>query len=695
MGLKVRSLVVLASAAMLVWGCGGGGDGGGGGGALTSGSRQLIGTAATGAALARASVVITDASGASACEESDVTTTVEGKYSCTLKAGRLAPYFVVVSDPAGNSTALVSVATDVPAAGQSVIVNATPLTTSILGQLAPIGPAHTLAAGGSLDSNALRVLTSNVVAQLKPVLTSLGAPADYDPFTSNIVAATTANTGNAADMVLDVVKVGLDPVTGKAALVTVDSTSPVLMATASSAGAALPVPDAKLQPLIRGLQLVARGFETCFSVPAAQRVLAVDTSVPYSQGGPRVTMFGSACANLVSRASNPGQVEFLQAGFDAGQFIYASLTSDSTTGSKYSVPELLAFYPAVSTAIPPSIDAYDRAMVNMKFVDSRGNPGNMISMVARLPGSASLERPSEWWLVGDQLPTEVVPKAQLRRIEQLNPANTAKFSTFQSGVQFSFNTKGPGSIVGGQPLAFVRVAGPGLPGDGAAGSGVVYRVSSQPSQVGMDLFNKTGSLTVGSQCGNGVAFNCPNIWLSRTRGLTGADATTLVPNPNDTPQTAHIWAQPGEGFDERKFLRGASYRVEFFYGANTTTPGMTVHRSLFTDLISATAGAKLPWNTPGANWLAAMDPGGSFAGAQSQLFVDWIQDPAAPQVSGVQAVVDPVTGSFGAATPAARGATSLNLHTTVPAFDAGTQRTIQMNYRMLDWSGKSATYTWN
>ena len=136
--------------------------------------------------------------------------------------------------------------------------------------------------------------------------------------------------------------------------------------------------------------------------------------------------------------------------------------------------------------------------------------------------------------------------------------------------------------------------------------------------------------------------------------------------------------------------------MELFDGTNTTTPEVVVNKTLLTDLVPATMAVNLPWNTPGSATLAALDPNGALAGAQAALPIDWVQNPAAPQIGGALASVD-AQGNFGVSKAAAVGATSLVYDiATVPAFAAPSGiRTILMGYRSTDSSNRSAVYTYN
>lgn len=689
---KISRLLALAGAAVLtIAGCGGGSGSAPsappGTPSTPTASASLTGTAATGAALANANVAVTDSSGNSPCQEASITTNALGGYTCTLKAGETAPFFVVVTDPTGNTPALVSVATITPAAGSPLTVNATPLTTAIVAQLASDGNALSVVNSKTIDAAALKAATANVVAQLASVLASIGAPAGYDPFSTSISAATASTAGNTADQVLDVVKVVTDPATGKLALSTVDNPTPVLLATATSSGSAVATPSANVSTLAQAAQIVAQSFNACFALPVSQRVQSTDTSVPASQGGPDLSSSVPACVNMLADSSNAAAIDFLHNGYNGGQWLYSLMTSDTMTGAQFSVPEVMAFYAASGTA-----SGVDEATLNIKYVDASGNPGNLVTQARNIAGSSSTARPTNWWLTGNQQPVDVSVRLNIRRVEQLNASNTSKFSTFQSGIQFNVNAKGPGSVSGTGSLTFARISGPGLPGNGAAGTGLVYVVSTG-AQNSMDLFSKTGSLTSGAQCGNNSTYNCPNIWLSRTQGITGTAATTLTTNAGGL-----LWAQPADGFDPTKIVKGAKYQVELFYGTNTGTADITFRKTLLSDLVQATQAVNLPWNSLGPKSLAALNPNGSLTGAQTALPVDWVQNLAAQQINGIQAVTDTTSGGFGPTKNVPKGATSAVLdNMTVPVFNTTNPvgRTLLFGYRMLDTSNKTAVYTYN
>ena len=650
----------------------------------------LGGTAATGTALGNANVAITDSSGTSPCVETTITTTALGSYSCTLVAGKSAPFFVVVTDPAGNTPAMVSVQTTTPAAGQSLTVNVTPLTTAIVAQLSADGNALSVVASKSVDAAALKQVTANVVAQLASVLNAIGVPANYDPFSTAITAATSGSAGNTADLVLDVVRITRDPVTGQAALSTISNPTPIVMASATTVGTLIAAPSAGVSALSQATQLMARDFTACFAVPLAQRVLTKDTTIVASAGGPQVESVATACQTLTWFQENNDQTKpnFLHNGYSDGQFLYNVLTSDTMTGAQFSVPEIMAFYPADTTV------THDTALLNIKYLDSAGNPGNLVTVAHDYAGTSSTSRPTTWWLAGNQNSVDVSTRLTIRRTDQLNASNTNNPSTFQTGVQFRINYTGPGSLRGGLPLKYARVTGPGLPTNG-----LVYGRSTIQYTTNMDLVNKLGTIpspvTDQYGCnGAGLTYDCPNFWLARTAGTTGSAATTLKTNPAGVAG----WAETTDGSDVTKFAKGQKYKVELFYGTNTGTADVTLTKTLSSDLVEATAAVNLPWNAIGTATTDALNPTGTAAGAQANtLLIDWIQNLAAQQIGSVQAVIDG-KGSYGASISVAKGATSVVLsNVTVPAFSLTTppSRLLLLSYRMLDTSSKTAVSRYN
>ncbi len=246
----------------------------------------IIGTAAVGAALANANVSVTDGTGANVCAEPTIVTNGTGSFTCTVLAGRTAPFLVVVTEPFSAYPPMVSIVSSTPSPGTAIVTNATPLTTAIVSQLAPDGNALSVVANPSLIVlNALASITANVLTQLSPVLSALGAPANYDPFTTQIIAGTTTQTGNTADQLLETLR--FSTVNGVNQVAVVDNPgAAVPLAGATTNPPPLPAPSAAVLSLVDSMRLLTNTLTSCFALPVNSRVLATNTSIPAAQGGP-------------------------------------------------------------------------------------------------------------------------------------------------------------------------------------------------------------------------------------------------------------------------------------------------------------------------------------------------------------------------------------------------------------------------
>ena len=660
---------------------------------------MLQGTAAVGRALANAQVSITDSAGAAACREASIVTTGTGSFVCTLKAGEAAPFFVTVIDPTGAVPPMASIAAQTPASGTPLVVNATPLTTAILAQLAADGNPLSIVNAHTVDAAALAQTTANVVAQLQPVLTSIAAPAGYNPFTTSITAASTAGAGNTADLVLDVVKVGTDAA-GRITLGTIDNPAGVAMASSTQTGTVLPAVSTDIAALSAKAQSLSAGFNQCFALTPAQRVLASDVTIPAARGGSTATSLAPACSSLFDPA-------YLHNGFIAGQAFYGALTSTAMTGAQFSVAEVMLLVPAAPGDLP-----YDAAVLNIRYVDASGNAGNFITVAANKGTGTAV---ADWLLYGNQQPVNTLLRASIRQQQQQAPVTQAPFSTsaplstYQTGIEFYIDKNGPGST----SLSAARVTGPGLPTAGIVLNRPTAAFESQQSW--LNIASKSGGspALLATQPNN---CNCDIFWLQRTQGITGAAATTVRNNPNGANANSSAfldWAHPldygaatGTPSDQyvpfAQFAPGARYKFELFYDGSAT-PTYTFSKTLLTRVVPATRGTFLAWNAPTPATLDALDPTHVLAGAASSFSLAWAQNPAAEQVRLAQMF----TGSGGTSVnqgngiSVARGVTSIAVPAPAglqfPPLDASgnSYRTFQLSYRTFDNSLKLAIYRYN
>ncbi|WP_372658297.1 hypothetical protein [Hydrogenophaga sp.] len=182
--------------------------GGGSGDPARGGSADdvtLSGTAASGAPLAGAAIVVTDALGAEVqvCKDStglSVTcnTQPDGSYTLTIKAGAQAP-LVLKATPVDGSMTQVSMVGE----AKTATVNVTPITTLIAAALAASGNPYDLK-GADFNADDLQAAVAEIVAALKPLLDAVGTTAN--PLTGVFQA-----DGTGMDKALDVLDVRVVP----------------------------------------------------------------------------------------------------------------------------------------------------------------------------------------------------------------------------------------------------------------------------------------------------------------------------------------------------------------------------------------------------------------------------------------------------------------------------------------------------
>jgi hypothetical protein len=666
---------------------------------ITYGPASIAGTAAVGAALANGEVSITDSAGANVCAQTSIVTSGTGAFNCTVLPGRTAPFVVVVSDPFKAYPPLVSIVPTTPSAGTTLTANATPLTTAIVGQLAPNGDALSVVADRSLiNLTALTTITNNFLAQIAPVLSALGAPADYNPFTTQIVAATSAQGGNTADQVIDMLR--FSTVNGVSMVATVDNpASGVPVASASTTTPpVLTAPSPTLLTLNDSLRLLTNTLAGCFALPVNTRVLTIDQTIPATLGGPEVTGLATACQSITHPT-------YLQNGFRIGQRLYGLLRDASMVGATFKPAEIMLFVEDSTAA------DRDVAVVNIRYVDTNGVVGNLIETVRKLPGSATATHASDWWMFGNQQQVDSGVNSFVRRNEQFAPApGTAPFtnasaSRFEAGINVFINKDGPGSA----GMRAARVIGPGLPP-----AGLIY-TRPDPSiitdQNWMNIRRKDGltdalSATFSADVGN--IFR-----LQRTQGLTGASATTVRQNPNadNSNSTAFVnWAHPIDygappgSVDYINFsaLRANNtYTIEVFYDGETL-PRYSYTKRMLTAVTPATYAVNLRWLGLTTATLRYLGPADALAAAQASMNVAWVADPFAETISSAgvytfggslsinDSVISVARGAASAAAVAPAG-------TVFPALtsDGFSSRTIQLRYRMLDGSYKDSVSRFN
>jgi hypothetical protein len=643
----------------------------------------LSGTVATGAALDGAAVAITDRTGANACSNAPLTADATGAYQCTLAATAAAPLLLVATDPAGLRDPLVSLSTSLPGAGQDATVNLSPLTTAIATLLAPNRDVFAFvrdpAVLAAVDAPAYAATRANVVRQLADVLTSLGLdPATFDPVSTAFVGGT--NTG--ADQLLDQVRVVFENGSPVLSNVLTPAAAPVPMATSTTNEPPRVAASAATGFSVAELDIFKTKFEACFAVPAGNRESA------------------EACDGIVvddAPANLTGGATFLNRGFTASEFFGGLMAASDMDGARFNRPVLMSYNPGTNGRAV--------AVINLKFTDKNGVGDNRILAAVKYPGTETAARPSAWWLQGNQRAVNTYVRPAIRLQEQtLAEAFQAQYdvgtSRYQTGLDIFIARSGFGPNSAG--LRYARVKGPGLPT-----AGLVFADPRGLPQNWMSILNATGTIPVDEQ----VTTTSNNIfYLQRSRGLTGADAFAIRPNPNIAGPTPNFnqWAHPamyGETpsadwrFDLSRVPAGSRYTFELFYAASPSdpteaTPSRTVTASMDIPVVPAAFAATQSWHEIPAATRALASAG---APAAQTLNLAWTINPFAERVESINVY------SFGSAvinspsTVVPKGASSQTATAAdgkqFPALttDYRVGRTLQWRYKMLDGSYKDQT----
>lgn len=698
---SLRIFLLLANISALV-ACGGGGGGAAAPTPTPTSESVLSGTAAIGAAAVGFQVQIRDRTGADACVTAPALTDENGAYRCQLRSAAQAPLAIVTLDPAGLVSPMVSLLPALPAAGATATANVTPLTTAIAAQAAGAGGSAALIEDpsrlASLDLAALALIRANVVLQLSSVLTSIGIDAtSFDPFTTPFVGG----SGAGADALLDQVRVSFDNGTPHLSNALNPEAPPVPLADAGTSS-----PPALTTSVVVGtfsmaeLDFAKTELERCLAVPAATRAPAPD--VPNR----RLTTVAPECQGFVASiglAPNV-DVEFLNNGSRWRAYFYSLLGDDSMDGARFNRPELMRYITRT--------DGRDEAVLNIKFVDKSGFPGNRILSAKKFPGSRA-EGDTQWWLIGNQRDTDASITTDIRRRDQ----TITDFETFQNagggrydnGLRIAVRR---GSLdVPNNPNAgiwYVRVRGPGLPTAGM----VLADLPGVATSELMGFLRADGVIPAGLQQLAGAGATSV-LRLQRTLGLESSAATTLRPNPGVTdalPSSLNFahptmyGAEPSSTWmlDVSGVVSWASYTFEAFDGSSTTAPARSWTARLVAPLVPVDRAGYLPWHGRGTRTTQFLTLG---APAVGTVTVDWINNPLAERVQTVWAqsylnssntgnptISDEVFSDF---VTVPRGATSA----LVTADGAGAQwqslvpptttsRIVTLQYQMLDGSRK-------
>lgn len=624
---RLHPLLALFGSAALLAACGG--DGGDSPAPAPAPSTTVRGVAATGLAIANASVTLVDADGSSV-DPAAVTTAADGSFSINAD-GLRAPFSLRVSfTQDGVARTLYSV---LPAAtgGAANTANITPLTDAIAVLVAPGGnpaaltdPAALAAALGGSNANAFgnAVATLNAVLASDPAIAAALAAAAGAGNSFNPVTTTFSANGTGVDAVLDQLSVTTNPPGAPAGTVQIqnnaqaagaDGAAPpatITPATTPQTAPALPPTASGDLPSATDLDAVAARYNACYALPAAQRVTATD-----AQG----------VATAVAAACDADVPDFLTNGYDWLQSQSASLRSANLDGAAFLRPTILLVVPAQNRSgneiQHPYCNLAQCVVVDLRgTLPAAGNQPIRRTLLLAKVGDA-------WKSVGNQRPYDYDVQLRLQRYVNRNavPANPGNYfsqSRYEAVLRLQLNPSGPNM----NDVRAARVTGPGLPA-----AGVVLSRSSRCASDRMAIVSKTGDTYV---VDGGV--NQPRYWTNGA-SMDFKIGAALVDGGGDIP--AGSW--PAANVDYRDAQLGdadwlkpyGEYKWEFFLFGSATPdqPDRIGYQRLLvsdTDLNPYVDNAAGWWATLApANVAAYLSPTGSGAGALTDLSLSWTVPP--------------------------------------------------------------------
>lgn len=553
---------------------------------------NLSGVAATGSALANATITLTDANGTVATKTADAS----GAYNFDVTALN-APLLLTASVQLGDTTlTLTSMVATKPAAGTTGTANVTPLTNAMAALLAPGGNPEELGTPAILKSSVTQAKLDDVSAKVKAAINNLLKDAGLDPAKFDPISTTFTADRKGADRVLELVRV---EVTGRGVSLTnpavVDdgagsASVQITAATAVSAVAKLPAPP--VNTVLGELDHLASLADTCFADAPAVRVTAKDAA-----GTP--TASSPACFAL------PFVSAYKSGGLNSIQRYSGLLQSADLTGAKFSKPEKLY------------TTANGNAVFRMAYKTAAGAGGVLSDVAAK---TNPVGKSYAWQIIGNQRDHDSAIDARLDNITQLNPAtglSESNKSQYRASIRLFFNPVN----TAGLNVQMVRVKGPGLPAAGV----VMNRSSVCGTNDYMTITSKTGSLL--NSASKPIAFNSNTTNNFKLAGelKSGTFDWTKVGTQSswrDTPMSdADLAAIPSHSdytWEIWTFGAGRAYRSDI---TNTTAPDVTYTQRASSRVPSVGSLKSLPWNSLQASPFLA--PTSLLATDQASAAIGW------------------------------------------------------------------------
>ena len=610
---QVFALSIISAAILSACGGGSGGEG-----PAADTNAYVQGTAAYGAAMAKASITVTDKAGKTVTVTSDE----NGDYKATV-TGFAAPLLITATGVSGDSVRVYhAIFNAALTAGSASRANVTPLTEAVVAMASSDGKSPEefidTAKLAALDSAKLVKAVEALNAIIKDVASDLGA-AGFDPLSSTFKA----DRSSAGDKLLDIIKVAV----GNAGVSLRNVAIPIASTdTGASTAAEVTITDVKTQVASALPKSVITDSATlvdawvaqinkCLALPRASRVSvdAAGTPIAFLGDCDKVTNF---------------TVSYKRNGYTLLQYWGRQLAAVIPDGAVLGAPEMLGFLKG------PTGDDY--AVLRLPYSSPKG-VGAYFETAHKIAGT--------WMIEGNQRNYDASIGFRVYRqtdqstnhfVPSRGPdlgKDVGNFSAYRTQLSVSFNQSGPN----GAKVYAVRVKGPGLP---AAGM-VLARSSVCGTGDYLALYRNDGVLPaapaegsifplVTASANNGYIIGLKaygnaytgSDFYNEFRGRNADGTASTSANSNIAPVAVDVGTVPNlAAYTFEVFKAGSAAVADTFVARNVARP------------IAVESAAKMPWANPSADSLKYVDPAGPFTGELTSAALSWTTAAGAPPVT--------------------------------------------------------------
>lgn len=370
---------------------------------------SVTGVAANGAAMMGATVTLTDATGKT------LTTTAadDGSFTFPDLTGYTVPLQLSASAQVGaKQVTQYSIYANALAIGSNTI-NITPLTSAIVGLVAPSGVLSDLTAVqlSAISPSQISAASSQIMSVIAPVAANIAGAGRFDPITTSFSA-----NGLGVDKLLDHIDVAVRPdgidISNKMAISTGDSNAQAASTLVKGSNAvATPLTSTDVIDLAN-IQTLVNQFKACFAVSSTQRLTNKTVSSASLADACKVMALPNYLHNGNSFASRW-----------AGLLNSAAI--DSST--KIAMPEI-----RLRLSSNPDVVA-----VNLNLVDNTGTGYTLPEIIQR-------QTDGSWKLYGSQRAINAFVETSLIHYQDMTPNtayNNINYSRVETGFRFYFDPR--------------------------------------------------------------------------------------------------------------------------------------------------------------------------------------------------------------------------------------------------------------